>query len=229
MTVNMKIKNDKKHNKITGYFTTIKGELVGFNAITTPSTMFNPDGVYSANILVDAAYGKEVAKAIKDLRTQQYKTYGSKSAQVQECKRCVPYVVVEKNDEGEVVKETPDAEGRYIIKATAKGQFKAKDGTIYKNTIKIFDSKGRPLKDIRLGEGSIVKLAVEVSGYAVGGKVGVSVTLKAVQVIKLVEYEAGGNAAAYGFEEEEGFDADDLEEKEESVEDEVDVEEDLGF
>ena len=56
----------------------------------------------------------------------------------------------------------------------------------------------------QVGEGTVAKVAVELSGYSVAGKTGVSVKLKAVQIIDLVEF-GGGSAESYGFGEEEGF------------------------
>lgn len=88
----------------------------------------------------------------------------------------------------------------------------------YKPTV--VDSKKTPLpEDTRVGGGSKIRMAVEL--YAYDG--GVSLRLKAVQVLELVEY---GNSAAAAFDEvEDGFTASDdfAEETKGSTNDESDA------
>ena len=73
------------------------------------------------------------------------------------------------------------------------------------------DAKGKPLTgETKVGGGSVIKVSYEVVPYytAIAGA-GVSLRLKAVQIIELKAYSGGGNAESYGFGEEEGFEADD--------------------
>ena len=144
--------------------------------------------------------GEKLAAEIKEVRTEQFKTYG-KGTKVAELTQCVPYTKT--NDEGE---EIPDAEGRYVFKTKA-GAF-IKDG---KPTavIPVLDAKLKPIKGIRVGEGTVAKLCVDLSGYSVAGKTGVSAKLRLVQIIDLVEYVGGATADAYGLTEEDGFDFED--------------------
>lgn len=208
----------KQRTSITDKYTTGKGELVGFIGVMTPSTKFNKDGVYSANVLISKAEGEKVASKIKEIRTQQYKTYGKGSA-VQEMTKCIPFVEIEKNEDGEVVKETPDKDGRYILKTSAKAFIENGKPRV---KIPVFDSKQNPVGDVRIGEGTTAKLALSLEGYTVAGKTGVSVKLKAVQIIDLVEYGTG-NAESYGFGEEDGFEAsEDVAESGTEAEDEAD-------
>lgn len=204
----------KQRTSVIDKHTTGKGELVGFIGVMTPSTKFNKDGVYSVNILIDKAEGEKLAAKIKDVRTQQYKTYGKGSA-VQDMLKCIPFVEIEKNDEGEIVKETPDKNGRYIVKASAKAFIENGKPRV---KIPVFDAKQNPVGDIRIGEGTTAKLALSLEGYTVASKTGVSVKLKAVQIIDLVEYGTG-NAESYGFGEEEGFESheEDTEESKDST------------
>jgi hypothetical protein len=206
----MTLKYNDQFKKVTETLVTPKGELVGFNAIATPSIKFNPDGVYNANILIAKEAGEQLEKTIKEVLTEQYKSYGKGSVK-QPVTRIKPYVTVEKNDDGEVTKETPDSQDRYILKTSAKAKIKCKSGEVIDVKIPMYDAKGKPIKDIKLGEGSIVKLSLSLDGYTIAGKTGVSIKLKACQVIDLVEYQGGGNAASYGFGEEEGFEASDSE------------------
>lgn len=190
----------KEKKSVVRKYTSPKGTLVGFISIFEPSTKFNKDGVYQAHILLSKEDGEKVAAEIKEVRTEQFKTYG-KGTKVAELTQCVPYTKT--NDEGE---EIPDAEGRYVFKTKA-GAF-IKDG---KPTavIPVLDAKLKPIKGIRVGEGTVAKLCVDLSGYSVAGKTGVSAKLRLVQIIDLVEYVGGATADAYGLTEEDGFDFED--------------------
>lgn len=212
-----------KRESVIKKYTTGKGELIGFISIFEPSTKFNKDGVYSANILLSKEEGEVLAEEIKKVRTEQYKTYGKKT-KVAELTRCVPYGIADE----ETGEETPDAEGRYILKTTAKafienGKAKVK--------IPVFDVKQNPVKDIRIGVGTVARLSISLEGYSVAGKTGVSVKLKAVQIIDLVEY-GNGSAESYGFGDEDGsfeFSEDEAVEDEEKAENEVDDDEEADF
>ena len=75
--------------------------------------------------------------------------------------------------------------------------------------LRIRDAKGNPVNGLAVGNGAIVKVGYELSPFytqLVGA--GVSLRLKAVQIITLVE-RGGADASYYGFEtEEDGFEAD---------------------
>lgn len=221
----MEIKINEKAKKVKASCTTCKGEVIGFVAINKPSTKFNPDGVYSINILIPAEEGEKLLKEMQEIKRQQYKTFG-KGSTAQEITRLKPYIIVEKNDDGEIVKEIPDAEGRFLLKASEKAITKCKDGSIYNHTIGIFDAKGNPCRDLSIGEGSIVRLGLDIAGYTVAGKTGLSVQLKAVQVIEYKAYNGTASFSNYGFTtEEDGFTFE--ENKEEVDSPEEDEEEDF--
>ena len=188
-----------KKESISKKYTTDKGELTGFISIFEPSTKFNKDGVYSANILLSKEEGEKLAEEIKTIRTEQFKTYG-KGTKVAEITRCVPYGIVDE----ETGEETPDSEGRYILKTTSKAFI---EGGKPRVKIAVFDGKLNPVQDVKIGAGTIAKLSISLDGYSVAGKTGVSVKLKAVQIIDLVEYGTG-NGESYGFgKEDEAFDS----------------------
>lgn len=187
----------KEKKSVVRKYTSPKGTLVGFISIFEPSTKFNKDGVYQAHILLSKEDGEKLAAEIKEVRTEQFKTYG-KSTKVAELTQCVPYTKT--NDEGE---EIPDAEGRYVFKTKASAFIKDGKPTA---VIPVLDAKLKPIKGIRVGEGTVAKLCVDLSGYSVAGKTGVSAKLRLVQIIDLVEYVGGATADAYGLTEEDGFD-----------------------
>lgn len=186
--------NNKEH--VTEKYVTGKGELVGFIALTKPSTKFNKKGVYSANILLPKKEGEELAQKIKDIRTEQFKRYG-KGTKVAEIP-CIPYEIVNP----ETGEATLDEQGRYILKTNASAYIE--NGKIGKRVM-IINAKKQMVKDLNIGEGTVAKLGVVLSGYSVAGKTGVSVKLGLVQIIDLVEY-SGSAFSLDMFDEEEGFD-----------------------
>ena len=186
--------NNKEH--VTAKYVTGKGELTGFIALIKPSTKFNKEGVYTTSILLPKEEGEILEQKIKDIRTEQFKKYG-KGTKVAEITKCRPYTTVNE----ETGEEIPDSEGRYILTANASAYIK--EGKI-SNRIKIINAKLQQVKNINIGEGTIAKLGIMLSGYSVAGKTGVSVKLGMVQIIELVEYSGGFSADM--FSEEEGFD-----------------------
>lgn len=186
--------NNKDH--ITKKYVTGKGELTGFIAICKPSVKFNKKGTYSLGILLPKKEGEELTELMKEVRAEQFKTYGKKT-KVQDLP-CKPYEIINE----ETGEATPDPEGRYILKASASAYIE--NGKIGKR-IQIINAKKQPVKNISVGEGTIAKVGIVISGYSVAGKTGVSAKLGLVQIIELVEY-SGGAFSADDFDEEEGFD-----------------------
>lgn len=186
----------KNNQHVTEQYITGKGELVGYIALIEPSTKFNKDGIYTSYILLDKVEGEKLTKKMKDIRTEQFKKYG-KGSKVAELS-CKPYEIVNP----ETGEATPDKEGRYIL--TAKANAYIKDG---KPTFRprIINAKKQNVKNVKVGEGTIARLGVTLSGYTVAGKTGVSVKLGMVQIIKLVEYSSCGFSLD-GFDEEDGYD-----------------------
>lgn len=186
--------NNKEH--VTEKYVTGKGELTGFIALIKPSTKFNKNGVYTANILLDAKEGKEAEAKFKNVRTEQFKQYG-KGTKVADLP-IKPYEIVNE----ETGEATADPQGRYILKTNSSAYIE--NGKIGKR-IPIINAKKQPVKNISIGEGTIARLGVTISGYTVAGKTGVSAKLGMVQIIDLVEY-SGGGFSMDAFDEEEGFD-----------------------
>ena len=199
--------NNKEH--VTDKYVTGKGELTGFIALTKPSTKFNKKGVYSTAMLLDREDGEKLTAKLKEVRTEQFKQYG-KGTKVAELP-CTPYEIVDP----ETGEATPDPQGRYILKTNASAYIE--NGKIGKR-IKIINAKKQEVKNINIGEGTIARLGLNLSGYSVAGKTGVSVKLGLVQIIKLVEYTSGGFSTDL-FDEEDGFDGvgDDFSEEETTV------------
>lgn len=205
-------------DSISKSFTTCVGEVTGFISVAKPSVLFDKDGLYFLNILIPKEVGIEYVKTIEQLTDEQFEKYRKNNKKI-EITACVPYVEVVKDDKGRIIKETPDPEGRYILKTKNKAYIK--DGEIGLK-IPVFDSKLKPVTNVNFGVGSKVKLGVSFDGYSSNLGTGVSVKLRAVQLLEVCSF--GNRKAQDFFTEEEGFEF-----VEEDVENQAENDEEADF
>jgi hypothetical protein len=105
--------------------------------------------------------------------------------------------------------DTEEPTGEVLFKfANTYMKKNKKTGKTWTFSPRVFDAKGTPMVPVPdIWSGSVGKINFEVSDYfnAAAGAAGLSLRLNAAQVIELVAGAGGGNAAGFGFEEEEGF------------------------
>lgn len=163
--------------------------------LNEPDTKFNKDGVYHVSLRLTQADSKE----IKDMMSDMLAAHAEK---VQEEKRGkikiadLPIKDVYDDD------NNPTGDVEIKFKMNAIGQ---NGGDRWEQRPALFDSKGKPMNE-NIGSGSKIRVAAEIIPYytaAVGA--GISLRLKAVQVIELVEYSKAGSFDAWKFSEEDGF------------------------
>lgn len=167
--------------------------IASYPWVTKPDTKFNPDGEYSVSLtfrdddaaittLISDELEKSVAKAKEQNQGKKIKTANTP---------------ITENEDGSIT-----------IKFKLKAKVTPKNGEPFEQRPALFDAKNKPLSnDIKIGGGSKVKVAFEVVPFftALIGA-GVTLRLKALQVIELVEYssKAGGLS---GFSEEDGYES----------------------
>lgn len=167
--------------------------------VVTPDTKFNADGEYSIQVIMPEADAQEIVESLEEIRDDFYK-------KTLEEKPKLKNSITLRGVYEEETDENGDNTGNVIFKAKLKAVITSqKTGKTYKQFVTIVDAKKKPLQDANIGNGSIVKIAVEPSPYFIPStkEVGVSLRLKAVQVIDLKEF---GNAASI-FDEEDGYEA----------------------
>jgi hypothetical protein len=164
-----------------------------------PDTKFNPNGDYSINIQMTEADSAQMCEQLEGIIQETFTKAVKESPKLKNSLStqdvCTP---VYDRDTGD---PTGDVEFKFKLKAKVQ----KRDGSWYEQQPVVLDSKKTPLNgDTLIGNGSRVKVAFEPIPYVMQStkKVGVSLRLKAVQVIDLVEY---GNSAASVFDEEDGF------------------------
>lgn len=163
-----------------------------------PDTKFDANGIYSINILVPETEAQEVCEyldsVVKDKFEEEVKANPKKRNSLTTRPGYEPHLDQDGN-------KTDKVEFKIKLKALVQ----RRDGTTYAQKPIVVDAKRTPMdKDTLIGNGSKVKAAFEAVPYVMAStkQVGVSLRLKGVQVISLVEYGGTGGSM---FEEEEGF------------------------
>jgi len=169
-------------------YTTPKGLFV-YPHLTKPDTKFNPLGEYSVKLSLP----REDAKELVALMKAELKTYKENNS-------------IKGTDKFNIAKD--EEAGTLTFKTKLPAIIPLKDGTQWEQKLAIYDAKGNLMpKDISIWSGTQGKLQVELRPYSMAGNTGVSLRLKAVQVIELVEGESKSENES-PFEEEEGYTTD---------------------
>lgn len=173
--------------------------VAGYTYLTVPDTKFKEEGEYRIQLTLKAQdyHGKladlleaEIQKSVAEAKADP-KNKGKKIREAD-----LP------------IKELENGDFQLNIKCKAK-VIGRKDGKVYDMKPVLFDAKGgRITGDPKVGSGSKVKVNFEIRPYytALVGA-GISLSLKAVQIIQLESYGGGGSASQFGFDEEEGYEA----------------------
>jgi hypothetical protein len=168
-----------------------------------PDTKFDANGTYSTGLMLEpnaanAAFITSLDKAVDEAvaAAKQELIDTGKAAHAKRVERAECY------------EEQEDGSYKINFKLSAGGE--RKDGSKWEQRPKLYDAQGKVVKDIRVGGGSLIRVAFYLKPYYMPStkKAGVSLRIMAVQIIDLQEY--GGdtrNAEGFGFAKEDGFTA----------------------
>ncbi len=181
-----------KKSKLTRYVTPLG--TAQYPWLTKPDTKFNPDGDYSVALTFrddDGQFSTMINNAVEQSVAQAKEQNSGKKIK----------------ETGAPITENDD--GSITLKFKLKAKVTPKNGESFEQRPALFDAKGKPLgMDTKIGGGTKMKVAFEmVPFYTALAGAGVSLRLKAAQVIDLVEYSGGGDGSAYGFGKEDGYEA----------------------
>ena len=194
----------------------IKGKSL-WAKVFEPDTRFVDDGEYSTSVIVPEAEAAEVCEQLESLIDDEYNKIVKEKPQLKATLSKRPVTEPDYDQDGN---ET----GNVVFKTKLKAKIRGKNGQTYSQKVNVVDAKRNPMSgDQLVGNGSLVKVAVEPVVYMMQStkQVGVSLRLKAMQVIDLVEH--GSSSADSIFQEEEGFVAKAIEKDNSAVFDDVDT------
>lgn len=186
---------------------TPKGTAI-YPHLVEPDTKFNALGEYKVSLALDEDEAAPIITKIEEQIAVAKKLIpqGKKPKMADE-----PYFP-ELDDEGQ---ET----GRIIFKFKMKAQINTKDGRTITMSPKLFDAEGTLTEVESIWGGSELRISADlIPFYVAAVGAGVSLRLKAVQIINLVE-GGGASASNFGFDATEGYVAPKVEkfEQEEAV------------
>lgn len=158
--------------------------VLNYPHLCKPDTKFNADGLYHAKLVLADVHSKsiidEIEEALKLLNAKKHSSFK-------------PYKKVE---------------GGYEFSFKLKAKIASKSGVVYEQKPKLFDSKGNLITDnnFSVWGGSKGKVAFQIYTYTnnmLGS--GVTLKLKAVQIIELVQGKTKDSSESYGFSSEDGY------------------------
>ena len=166
-------------------FTTPKG-MAQYPWLSKPDTKFNEEGEYKVNLVLPKKDAAPVIEQINAAFAENLKEEVKKN-KGKEIKTANPPYTDELDDDNKPT-------GNVIIKFKSKAMYPPA----------IFDAKGNVMKESNIWGGSVIRVNSSIAPYNVGLiGAGVSLRLRAVQVIEYVE-GGTGSADRFGFEEVDG-------------------------
>lgn len=195
-------------------FTSPKG-IAKYPKIIKPDTKFKADGEYSVKLIINGEYCQELCDKLTAIRDARFPDCEKREREAA-LKAKKPFKPLKQADLPwkECVDDEGNPTGELEFNFKMPARITKKDGTILELRPAIFDAKGIPIigqarEELRIGGGSTLRVSFDVRDYytpLVG--FGIKLSLKAVQILKLVEWTGGGTADSHGFEaEEDGFEA----------------------
>lgn len=180
--------------------------------LTEPDTKFDVDGVYTVKLALPADCPK-TAKLIEKLEAEleAFKVEFVERDPKNKAK-------LKKGSDADVYEEEVDDEGeetgRLIFKFKLNAVVRPKGKPAFTQRPRLFDAHNQPIEgDLKMWSGTEMKVSGEIFPYYMESakQFGLSLRVKAAQILKLVSGGSGGSAEDYGFEEEEdGFSADEV-------------------
>lgn len=175
----------------------IKGNAL-WAKIFEPDTRYVPEGEFSVQVVVPETEAQEVCEQLENMAQ-------AKLAEVVKDNPKLKTVLSTRTPFENDTDEAGNPTGNILFKTKMKARIKSRDGRVYEQKPAVVDAKRTPMDGSQLvGNGSVIKVAVEPIPYMMQStkQVGVTLRLKAVQILSLVEY---GNSSSSIFEEEDGF------------------------
>lgn len=184
-----------------------KGRAI-FPKLDKPDTKFDAAGSYSTKLSVSA---ESVAAITAKLQAALDEFVAAKKAELVEKKQAQKAKTLKVRDIfAPEFNDAGDETGNVIMSFKMKASGQKKDGTTFTRKPSVFDAKGKKLDPCPpVWGGSILKVAGDALPYymASSNECGITLYLNGVQIIDL-KTGGGRNAADFGFNEEEGFTAD---------------------
>jgi len=166
------------------YPVTPKGEF-RWPHIMVADTTYKAEGQYHIKVLLSGTEAEDMQKTVDTAHSEWKKKCQQKSAK--KWQEYLPYKVSLDDDGME-----EGTEFHFKLKASGTN---GRTGQTFTQRPVVVGPKNEPIPStVKVGNGSIGRVAYEIAPYEHGTSLGVQLRLRMVQVLKLVEYVASGNA-----------------------------------
>lgn len=167
--------------------------------VHTPDTKWNPEGEFSIQVIMSEEEAAPIEDKLQELLDVYVEELIKENPKLKNTLKTADLINKDYDENG-------DENGNIIFKCKQKAVIKSKKtGKTYKQSVAVVDAK-KKATTVDIGNGSIVKVAVEPNPYYVAATktAGMSLRLVAVQIITLKEYKG---AASNIFDEEDGYES----------------------
>ena len=170
---------------------TPKGKFI-YPHLNNPDTKFNADGLFHVKLSLSSEASENLIKKLEGEATNSFNKFKESSGKSLS-KADYPWKLEEDT-------------GNYIFNFKLNHKAKSrKTGNEWEQKPIVYDSELKPFDmKINIWGGTQGKISFEVNPWNVSGKAGISLRLKAVQIIDLVE-GSSGDGSQFGFTQEEGY------------------------
>lgn len=169
-------------------FTTPAGSA-GYLYLSVPDTKFKEDGEFRAQITLDAKHAAKIEALVEAELEKSVAKAKSENAGKRIKQADSP---VRTNDDGSITLNTKCP--AFVTSKKTQERFSLRPT--------VFDGAGNRLNndELKAGQGSTIRVSIEIRPYftALVGA-GVSLRVRAVQILELVEFGGGGSASNHGF------------------------------
>ena len=169
-----KNKTRKKKTMSNKLIVTPEGEAL-YPHLHEPDYKFNTGGVYQVRLVLTEAEWNAMKSDYDDLYNAEYAKESEKAKGKLNKDASTPF---RQSDEG------------FYIMAKQVAQRQTRDKGVINFNVACYNATGKKIKMPQVGSGSRIKLALEPHVWVVSGKFGVSLRLRSVQIIELIEYGA---------------------------------------
>lgn len=179
---------------------------VKFAHIGKPNILFNPDGVYSVDLILDPAEPSVQALVARCSEMAAKAKTDFLAAETDPKKKKALASFAEHGPFTQDLDKEGNETGMIVFRAKQSAMVRVKGKDPFAKTVSVFDTKRSPMTNKNVGRGSVIRVAGLANPFVMPSNrlVGITVWLEAVQVIEMQEF-GGQGAESYGFGDEEGY------------------------
>jgi hypothetical protein len=171
--------------------------VTGYTSLQTPTWNFEKTAKeFKTTVSLDAVKHAKMIAQLEQIRDDLFDETLNENPKLKK-------VLVKADIGREEVDAAGDETGVVTLTFSQASRITPRNGEAFDKVIGLFDSQGVAIRDtVKVGEGSIIKIAFEPFAYYMASTKTVGISFKrmaGVQILKLEEFTGGGSASSMGF------------------------------